>query len=190
MRKLRHTGAGTGVGCCVCNRPAALTPDDPKGPLTPHLRLHPPPRLPRPQGLPLLQERRRHRLLSIHVPAEGRAGRGPGPKPDQEPGSAAPQVSKSPGAVGVGWAGLDLLLESGQLGETLGRTLAGRLSQAREGPTPTIAQVEKSRLGGERPAEAQVGLQVLPRSLGTSSGLNLPRGLGGRFYYPFYRWDS
>lgn len=55
---------------------------------------------------------------------------------------------------------------------------------------PAIAQVEKPRLGGERPAGAQVGLQGLPRSLGTSSGLNLPRGLGGRFYYPFYRWDS
>ena len=36
---------------------------------------------------------------------------------------------------GAGWAGLDLLLESGQLGEALGRTPAGRHSQAREGPT-------------------------------------------------------
>ena len=41
MRKSRHTGAGAGAGCRVCNLPAALTPDDPKGPLTPCLRLHP-----------------------------------------------------------------------------------------------------------------------------------------------------
>eukprot|EP00069_Balaena_mysticetus_P016557 bmy_00388T0 len=38
-----------------------------------------------------IEERRCHRLLPIHVPATGRAGHRPGPKPDQE-GSAAPQV--------------------------------------------------------------------------------------------------
>ena len=90
---------------------------------------------------------------------------------------------------GAGWAGLDLLLESGQLGgprEDSGReTLSGR----GRAHLP-IAQMEKPRLGGEGPAEAQVGLQGLPWSPGTSSGLNLPRGLGGRSYYPFYRWDS
>lgn len=84
---------------------------------------------------------------------------------------------------GAGWVGLDLLLERGQLGEALGRTPAGRLSQVREGPTCPLHR-------WKGPAEAQVGLQGLPWSPGTSSGLNLPRGLGGRSYYPFYRWDS
>ena len=61
---------------------------------------------------------------------------------------------------GAGWAGLDLLLECGQLGgprEDSGReTLSGR-GRAHL----SIAQMEKPRLGGEGPAEAQVGLQGL-----------------------------
>ena len=66
----------------------------------------PPLQLLRPQGLPLLQERRCHRLLPIHVPAAGRAGHRPGPKPDQE-GSATPQVSKGPRGSGGGLGGAE-----------------------------------------------------------------------------------
>lgn len=180
MRKLRHTGAGAGVGCCVCNLPVALTPDDPKGPLTPCLRLHPPPRLPRPQGLPLLQERRRHRLLSIHVPAEGRAGCSPGQKPDQEPGGATPQVSKGPGGRGrLGGAGEGALrLPSVGPGPRLtvlgrGRRGASPLPERRLECPPTLWGRHKgSRAAGQQGCEMEVGAPM-PTVLGTA-----PEGWG------------
>lgn len=165
MRKSRHTGAGAGASCCVCNLLAALTPDDPKGPLTPCLRLHPLswPALLRPQRLPLLQERRCHRLLSIHVPAEGRAGRSPGPKPDQEPGGAAPQVSK-----GLGGSG-------------------GRLGGAEEGvprlpfvgPGPTLAVLGRGLGGGRGPGVPSYTVGPAQGQQGSTREAGLRDGSGG-----------
>lgn len=77
--------------------PSCLDPSCLEGALAPGLRPHPHPldRLGL-KGRPLLQERRHHRLLPIHVPAEGRTGRSRGPKQDQEPWSTAPEVSGCP----------------------------------------------------------------------------------------------
>lgn len=54
---------------------------------------------------------------------------------------------------GIGWAGLDLLLESSQLGEALGRTPARRLFQAREGPTPPLHKWKNQGWEGKDPPE-------------------------------------
>lgn len=65
-------------------------------------RSPPPPCAPRPSPAPpglrtaVLQEGGRHRLLPVHVPAEGGARRGTSSAPDQGPRGAAPPVSGGP----------------------------------------------------------------------------------------------
>ena len=103
-------------------------------------------------------------------------------------------VGEGRGQAGLGWTSCWRAAgwgpERDTWGEALGRTQAREGLTGRERAHLPIAQVEKPRQGGEGPPEGQVGLQGLPGSRGTPSRLSPPRGLGGRSYYPFYRWDS